>query len=285
MPYFDFHIHSKYSRCSRRKGIYGYEDIWERIQECKLDGFGVSDHSHNKIYTRPESFIPRYKKTQKELGLEKKGLVGMEVSIYNLKGELGIHPRVINLLDYIVFAEHVHKGKPFTGLYKKKNKVRYWLKQFPEKEDKILKEFDKVIDMQLLALYSNKNIIEGPKILAHIYKFVAGMGYLPQKIFERLDEVLEALQNTNTALEIHKSHWDYYLSDMKAQERIIAGENTRKDFIHYLYKRAKNYSLIYSLGSDAHKLSEIKTKEEWKKFLQDLNISENKLLVPNSFDS
>jgi histidinol phosphatase-like PHP family hydrolase len=282
VPYFDFHIHSKYSRCC--KGKYTYKDIWERIQECHLDGFGVSDHSHNKVYRKPEIFIPEYKKAQKELKLEKTGLVGLEVSIFNLKGDLGIHPRVIKLLDYLLISEHVHKAKPFTGIFRTKAKVKHWLKSFPEKEDKLLKEFDKVIDMQILSLEKNKHSIEGQKILAHIYKFVAGVGYLPQRIFERLDEVLAVLQSTDTALEIHKSHFsDYYLSDDEAQKRLIAGENTRKDFIHYLYKRSKQFSLTYALGSDAHRLEEIKTKEEWMNFLQDLNISENQLVNPNTF--
>jgi histidinol phosphatase-like PHP family hydrolase len=282
MPYFDFHIHSKYSRCCKEN--YTYKDIWERIQECELDGFGVSDHSHNKIYTRPEKFIPKYKKSQKELQLEQKGLVGLEVSIYNLEGDLGIHPKVIELLDYIIFSEHVHKAKPFTGIYRLKSKVRHLLENIQENEAKILKEVDNVIDMQIRTLLKYNDIVNGPKILAHIFKFPQNVGYLPQKIFDRLDEVLEALQNTNTALEIHKSHFiKYYSSDAVAAKRIVAGENTHKDFIHYLFKRAKNYNIKYALGSDAHRLREIKTKKQWKDFLQDLNITEKELITPNIF--
>jgi len=275
MGYYDFHIHTKNSGCCKED--YKYSDVWSKIKECDLDGFGVSDHCNYPSY-KPE-FIYSQKESQKSLGIQDKGLVGLEVSIYNKKGRLGISEKYLNSIDYKIVSEHIHIAKLFSGFFTTKTRVEHWLKKYKKKKSKIDKQINRVLDMELRGIRKNPN-----GIFAHIFRFPLNVNYVPDVLFERLDEILNALADNHFALEIHSGHvHNYNLSDGEARQKIVAGEHTHKEFYHYLYKRAKKYSLPFSLGSDAHRINDIKSRKYWKLFLNKIQVKEDELISPQFF--
>lgn len=278
MPFFDFHIHTKYSLCSRRKGRYSYPDVAKKILSLGLDGFGTSDHSHYCFENN--SFLKKQKKQQSKLHLEETGLVGLEITIQNQKGDLGVHPKYLDLVDYKIISEHVHKSLPFSKFHGTKRKVRKWInKDYDFYLPKIKRIINDSTTLKVNAINRNPR-----SILAHVFNFPVGLRIVPAILYERLDDVLEAMQTAEVALELHHSHmYGYNLSNQDADAWKAAGDSNIREFIRHLFRRAKDYSLHYSLGSDAHRLRDIFPKQKWQSFLEQVDISESQLITPSFF--
>lgn len=278
MPFFDFHIHTKYSSCSRRKGKYAYPDVAKQIPSLGLDGFGVSDHSHYRFTNA--SFLKKQKKQQNMLNLEEKGLVGLEITILNQRGDLGVHPRYLDLVDYKIISEHVHKSLPFSEFHGTKRKVRKWIKKdYDFYLPKINRIINESTNLKLNAINRHPR-----SILGHIFNFPLAVRIVPPILYERLDDVLEALQSAEVALELHHSHIHAYnLSKQDADAWKAAGDSNIREFFHHLFHRVKDYSLHYSLGSDAHRLPDMIPKDKWQNFIKQVNISESRLITPLFF--
>jgi len=239
-----------------------------------LNGFGVSDHSNYPSHDT--KFVYEQKRAQKQLNLERKGLVGLEISIYNKKGKLGVNKKILHKIDFKIVSEHVHIAKPFSGFFTTKARVEHWLKQPKKKQHKILKQINRLLDMELEGIRKNPG-----GIFAHIFRFPLNVNYLPNVLFERLNEILECLKQNNFALEVHAGHVrGYNLTKEEARQKIVAGDNTHRDFYRHLYKVVKKMDLPLSLGSDAHKMREIKERKYWKDFLEQTGISESRLITP-----
>jgi histidinol phosphatase-like PHP family hydrolase len=274
---FDYHIHTKYSSCCKQD--YNYLDVWKKIQEFGLDGFGTSDHSNYKSYNA--SFVYEQFKMQKENHLENKGLVGLEISIISKKGTLGVDPKILRDIDYKIISEHVHIAKPFSGFFTFKAHFQKLMKNYPKNENKIKKEFDNLLKLELNGIKNH------PKsILAHIFRFPVNHGYFFNFLYDRVDQILETLQASNVALELHSSYvGGIALTNDQAEEQKKGGdpESNRFTFYEYLTKRIKDYSLKFALGSDAHRLDNLKPKSEWQDFLQKINVHESQLVTPEFF--
>ena len=181
MQFYDFHIHTEYSGCSRKHGRYSYNDVADHIRNVGLDGFGVSDHCNYRAY-KP-NFLKIQKEQQKLRQLEDTGLVGLEVTILNRKGDLGLHPRYRKLVDYIIISEHSHIAKIGSEFYNTKKKVRSWIEKdylqyLPRIED-IIK---KLVELQVKGISRNSR-----SILAHVFHFPFNLRIVPPIIYEQVD--------------------------------------------------------------------------------------------------
>lgn len=271
MGFFDFHIHTHFSSCC--KFNYGYPEVWQKIQEQGLDGFGVSDHSNFPSFDA--SFISRHREEQKKLGLERKGLVGLEISIYNKSGLLGINPKFLSQLDYFILAEHVHISKIFSGFFTFKARFMKLLQNYPKTEAKINNELEKLLDMEL------KGINRYPhSILAHIFRFPVNSRFINAKILDSTDRLLEALQTNSSVLELHSNFLFGIQKEGNQINKKWGCEYSLYDFYENLSRRMKNFSIKYSLGSDAHNLANIHSKTIWNQFLQTINLPESALVTP-----
>jgi histidinol phosphatase-like PHP family hydrolase len=155
------------------------------------------------------------------------------------------------------------------------------LEKYPQSKSKIDKDLDRLMPLQLNGIKKNPN-----SILAHILNFPLSIKYLPLKMFDMADKILEQLQESNVALEIHASHIKGYRLDTNiAEKQRIAGEITLPEFYRYLYHRARNFSIKFALGSDAHNLAHILNKNEWISFLSSVGIHESQLITPDFFNN
>ncbi|MFX0103576.1 MAG: hypothetical protein ACFFCS_28700 [Candidatus Hodarchaeota archaeon] len=250
----------------------------KEIPSLGLDGFGTSDHSHYRW--QDVSFLKKQKKQQHALHLEGTGLVGLEATILNRGGDLGVHPRYLDLVDYMIISEHVHKSMPFSEFYNTKRKVRKWIaKDYDFYLPKINRIINDSTTLKLNAIKRNPRSIFG-----HVFNFPLGVRIIPPILYERLDDVLEAMQSAEVALELHHSHINAYnLSKQDADAWRAAGDSNVQEFIHKMFHRAKDYSLHFSLGSDAHRLTDIFPKQKWQAFIKQVNISESQLITPLFF--
>jgi histidinol phosphatase-like PHP family hydrolase len=274
MGFFDFHIHTRFSSCC--KFNYGYPDVWKKIQDQGLDGFGVADHSN--FPTFDASFILQHREDQKKLNLVNRGLVGLEISIYDKSGLLGVNPKFLSQLDYFILAEHVHIAKIFSGFFTFKAHFMKMLQNYPKTESKINKELDKLLDMEL------KGINRYPhSILAHIFRFPVNSKFVNSKILDLTDRLLDALQTNDSVLELHSNFLFGIQKEGNQMNKKWGCEYSLHDFYENLSKRIKNYSIKFSLGSDAHNLANIHSKSTWSTFLQTITLPESALITPDFF--
>jgi histidinol phosphatase-like PHP family hydrolase len=277
MPFFDFHIHTHFSSCCKQD--YGYQEVARHAAAIGLDGFGLSDHSY---YTKRDlDVIIAHKKEQQSLNMENQGLVGLEISIFNKKGSLGVYQKALPLLDYKILAEHVHVAKIFSGFFTFKKKFIYLMQNYPANQPKIKKMLDQILEMQLNAIQRH------PKsILAHLFRFPTTHGYFFHDLYEMMDEVLSALQSAESVLELHSNFVNgINLTLEEANTRKKGGDKgiSPLDYYKELSHRIKQYSIQFSLGSDAHRLENMHSKEEWTKFLEKIAVPEKSVITSNFF--
>lgn len=275
MNLFDFHIHTRFSSCC--KCDYGYLDVQQRVKELGLSGFGVSDHS---TYSKTDlEHVLLHRKAQQASTTEPKGLVGMEISIFNQRGKLGVYPKALPLLDYIIIAEHIHVAKPFSGYFTFQARMMKLIENYPLTEHKINNELDRLLAMELAAIKQHPR-----SILAHLLRFPVHRHFVPPKVFEMTEKILEALQTYNVALEIHSSFLSGYQMDKAAADAQKRGTDANlRDFFHNLAHRVKFYSIPYSIGSDAHNLAHIHSAETWRTFFQLAGLDASRLITPAFF--
>jgi histidinol phosphatase-like PHP family hydrolase len=273
MPFFDYHIHTKNSSCCKQD--YTYLDVWQNIQKLGLDGFGVSDHYNYHKYDR--SFIHSQRTVQQQNQLEKKGFIGLEISIMNYKGDLGLPKAFYSALDYMIISEHIHVAKPFSGFFSTKKRMLLWAKSYPQTKTKVDYELDRILHHVIEGIHKHPRAI-----LGHICNFPVNHGFVPPKTLEMIDPILEALQSVGGILELHHNFYGIMTNDteepMKYKDCL-----TRKAFYNELTKRMHRYSIKFSLGSDAHRLDSLLSKAQWQTFLTKINISESQLAVPAAF--
>jgi histidinol phosphatase-like PHP family hydrolase len=275
MPFFDFHIHTKFSSCCKQ--YYFYPDIWPRIKESGLDGFGVCDHSNYRSFNA--SFVLEQKKQQKDLHLEQTGLVGLETSIVNRRGDLGVNPKLLPSLDYLILAEHVHVAKPFSGFFTFKAHMLKLMQDYPHTELKINKGLDKLLELELNGIRRNHRTI-----FAHILRFPVHLGFITPKVLEMTDIILESLQTYEIALELHSSFKNgFNISPEKMKVSQFKSDYSMHEFFHHLAHRMRSYSLRYALGSDAHNLAHLYSKIKWQAFLEQIGVVESQLITPEFF--
>lgn len=290
---FDFHIHTKYSGCCKED--YNVIDAYNKAEDRGYTGIGVSDHCNYKGYRAPGKFLIEQRKQISLNGLTDKVKLGLEITILNRKGDLGVKPKYLEKLDYYIISEHVHIAKLFSHFYRIKKKTKKRLKA-GKKLDKIEKSIHEIATMVVNGAMRNPNTIN-----AHLWRFPRNVNFLSTLVLEQTPRILEALQNSRVAFELHSGIVGMLmLTDEESDQ--LHEKNLKeihpdfhelllppKEFGAELLKMMKKYDLKYALGSDAHRLNQVgrigknNHADSVKKYLASIGINEKELVTPEFF--
>ncbi|MBD3352642.1 MAG: PHP domain-containing protein, partial [Candidatus Lokiarchaeota archaeon] len=247
---FDFHIHTKYSGCSRKHGEYDLIEAFNEVKSRGYDGMGVSDHCNYKSYKKPANFLTTQRNKIQDQNLVGTLLLGLEITIINKKGDLGANPKYLDRLDYYIISEHCHLSKLFSEFFRLKKKFVKWIRD--GKEAKLKKTADYITDMTVNAVQRNPY-----SILAHIWRFTRGRGYYSPYTLDKTEEIIESLQNTPVAFELHNSMIHTLMlsdeEDRKRHQLILkkVAPNLHnqilspKKYMEEVFKIAKKYDIYY----------------------------------------
>ena len=100
-PLFDLHTHTIASG-------HAYSTLKENIEEAAkigLKALGISEHAERMPVTAHRMYFMNFKVIPKEIN----GVLiynGIEANIYGEKGEIDVHPSIIDRLDYIIASMH-----------------------------------------------------------------------------------------------------------------------------------------------------------------------------------
>ncbi|MHA1822096.1 MAG: PHP domain-containing protein [Promethearchaeota archaeon] len=287
-------MHTKYSSCSRKHGEYTLLDAYKTAKSRGYDGIGITDHCNYKGYKAPYYFLREQRKMIEDNNLSDNIKLGLEITIINKKGGLGVNPKYLKLLDFYIISEHCHLSKLFSDFYRLKDKFVKWLREGNKR--KVDETIVFLKDLMINGIKKNPNTI-----LAHIWRFSRNRGYHSIKTLEATEEIMDALQHNHVALELHSGLLNsLLLNDIENQnlhesylkklspvfhEEII----TPKEYVKKIIKISKKYDVYYSFGSDAHQLKDIgifgklKSPNDLLAFLKEVNISKKRIVTPEFF--
>jgi histidinol phosphatase-like PHP family hydrolase len=291
---FDFHIHTKYSSCSAKHGPYDLIQAFNVVKAHGFEGMGVSDHCNYVGYTKPATFLEEQRQLIDSHNLKDSLLLGLEISIINKKGDLGINPEYLKKVDYYIISEHCHLNRLFSDFYHLDRKFVKWVQE--GNEPKIKKTVDFLTELMINGINNNPY-----SILAHIWRFTRGRSFYSQSTIEKTEMILDALQNKNVAMELHASILGTLL--LSNEENDDAFNKIKKTvspslhdqllsprvYMEEIMKIAKKHDLYYSIGSDAHQLKNIgqfgpiSTASRLKELLNKIGIKESKIITPAFF--
>lgn len=293
---FDFHIHTKYSSCSVKHGPYDLIQAYHAVREHGFDGMGVSDHCNYRGYSAPAKFLKEQRELIKSNKLSDSLLLGLEISIINKKGDLGVNPAYLKMLDYYIISEHCHLNRMFSDFYHLNSKFIKWVSE--GNNPKIQKTIDFLTELMTNSI--NKNPYT---IFAHIWRFTRHRAFYSTTTLDKTDLILDALQSKNVALELHASMIGALTMSKKEDEEVFERIKSKvssklhdnlispKLYVEEIIKRSLKYNLFYAIGSDAHQIKNIGqfgniNNANWlKSFLIDLGIKESKLVTPKFFQN
>ncbi len=266
MPFYDLHIHTKYSGCCKED--YDYTDVADQIPS-EFDGFGVSDHCN---YSRfKPSFLVSHRKQQDVLDLRGTGLVGLEITILNTKGDIGANPKYLSQLDYYLISEHVHIAKLFSEFFRVKKKMRKHLRTPERSHSKIRKTIINVAELMKAGIRANPNTI-----LAHIWRFPRNVDYIDAYMLERTEEICDLALANEVAIELHRS---FFMSLQNPKAPKTQGGYSSFEFADFLFRLLQKHQVKLALGSDAHRLGHVGRLENWQEVLAKYNISERRFVT------
>jgi histidinol phosphatase-like PHP family hydrolase len=291
--FFDFHIHTKYSSCCKED--YVLTDAYKKAKERGYEGIGVSDHCNFKSYSAPSKFLMTQKNAITSNNLTDQLLLGLEITIVDRKGNLGVNPKYLKMLDYYIISEHVHIAKLFSEYYNMKQKFRTIITS-GTKPYLIPTYIQSVQELVVNGIKKNPHSIN-----AHIWRFPRNVGYYSTELLDKTDLILEQLQNSAVAFELHNSFFSYFQLTQEESNTIHTKNLSSihksfhetlvdpKRFVQELLKKASKYDIFYSLGSDAHKINDIgrfgsmQSADKLIECLKSMNIPLKKIITPEFF--
>ncbi|MHA1341262.1 MAG: PHP domain-containing protein [Promethearchaeota archaeon] len=295
MRFFDLHVHTKYSSCCKQD--YNLIDAYYKARDRGYAGIGISDHCNYKSYRKPAFFLREQKDLINKNKLNDKILLGLEISIINHKGDLGVNLEYLKMLDFYIISEHCHLSKPFSEFFRIKNKFKNWIQNYGSKKiEKIHGFIDYMGELMINAIKRN------PKtILAHIWRFIRNRGFYTSYTYSLTEKIMESLQENEVALEIHSSMAHLLMLSKQESEEIYEKITNNvhfslkediippKEYIEEIFKISKKYDIFYSFGSDAHriedigKIGKIKDAKSLPNLLKIIGISERKIIDQSFF--
>ncbi|MHA1731563.1 MAG: PHP domain-containing protein [Promethearchaeota archaeon] len=259
----DFHVHTKYSGCCKED--YGVVDAYHAAVARGCAGIGVSDHCNYRSFNA--GFVYTQREAIERQGLGGRVLVGLEVTMLD-GGRLGIHPKYLAALDFVIIAEHLHIAKPFSKFFRVKHKIKKWYAE-PSKYQRKIRDFHaKHRELYLKGIAANPR-----SILAHPFRFTRTRGIFDPVLLDLGEEICEAAQLNEVAIEVHGSF-------LKAA---LGADSPHRRFVLEFFKTCGQFDLQYSLGSDAHKLSEVGRFEGLEEALGILGVARDRIITPAFF--
>ncbi len=263
-PRWDFHVHTHYSGCCKED--YGVLEAWDQAKTNDFDGIGISDHCNYRAYNA--GFIFDQKNLVEKNGLSENVKIGLEITIVDPKGRLGVHPKYLQALDFHIISEHLHIAKLFSPFYRVKHKIKRWYADPKNYQNKLRK-----FHANHRALYLN-GIHQHPRsILAHVFRFTRGRQIFDPVLLELGEDICEAAQTSEVAIEVHSGF-------LKAA---LADPSPHREFVLSFFRICQKYDLYYSLGSDAHNLRNVANFEDLPNALAILGVPTKRIIDPSFF--
>lgn len=266
VPAWDFHVHTHHSGCCKED--YDILDAIARARERGCAGIGVSDHCNYKRFNA--SFVFDQKRAITKSGLRPHARVGLEITILDPKGRLGVHPKYLEALDYYIISEHLHIAKLFSPFFRIKHKIEKWYAAPTKYQAKIRRFHARYRALTLNAIEANPRTI-----FAHAYRFPRKHRVFDPVLLELAEDLADAAQAANVAIEVHSGFLAAGL-----------GEDTpHAAFVREFFKICTRYDLAYALGSDAHNLANVGRFPRLAEALHGLGVSPRRLITPAFFEA
>ncbi len=253
-------MHTKYSGCCKED--YGVFEVGESSEKRGLAGVGISDHSN---YPRQNvKFLEIQRQEIITFGMQARMRLGLEVTILDRKGHLGVNPKVLNRLDFIILAEHLHIAKIFSEFYHIKDKAVKW------------RDAGNVEQLRDLGMKTQELTCAGLKsspphaILAHPWRFFLSRKIYEPVLLELTPRLCEIAQERGVALEMPGGHLKAWGN--RTQQRPLY------EFIRSFWRIVGGYDLRISLGSDAHRIADLGAFPDITPAFNDFGLSPKRLL-------
>ncbi|HMF29907.1 MAG TPA: hypothetical protein VKK79_00725 [Candidatus Lokiarchaeia archaeon] len=257
----DWHIHTRYSSCCKED--YGVAEVWDAAEQAGLAGAGLSDHSNYPSFNA--NFVRSQREDIMNFGFQDNVRVGLEISIIDRKGKLGVNPKILGLLDFVMIAEHLHIARPFSEFSNVKKKILKWV----ESGDNV-----KVQDLEqrtLELMCAGMQVNNGVTILAHPWRFFLSRRIYDPLLLDLTPRLCEVAQDRGVAIEMPGTH----LGILTDREQNLPFW----DFVREFWRLVSRYDVRISFGSDAHRLDKIGHFENLTSALNEFGLSPRRLLT------
>ncbi len=231
----NLHIHTRFSTCAKPEMIAA--DIVRTAEKCGLEMIALTDH--NYIQKKNAVAQQRYDilRELKNIETSVKVLVGAELSAYGI-GKFADNITSDNSLDYRLYTiNHYHQS--------------YW--EHPEVKT------PRAYAEHMLAIVDG--VIESGRADCFAHPFMAG--YI--KAFDDPHEVTRAFTDNEIGDAMEKANRHEIAWELNAPA--VLGD---PEFYHRYFQIGKEVGVVFNMGTDAHKLCNIDTKqfvEQFKKIL------------------
>lgn len=258
-PFVDWHVHTRYSSCCKED--YGVIEVGEAAETLGLAGVGITDHSNYQRHN--VKFLERQRQEMVTFGMQSRMRLGLEVTILDRKGTLGVNPKALDRLDFIILAEHLHIAKIFSEFHNIKDKAVKW------------RDAGDVEKLRDLGAKTNELMIAGLRyspphtILAHPWRFFLSRKIYEPELLDLTPRLCEVAQERGVAIEMPGIHLKYW--EARDQDR------PPYEFIRSFWRIVGGFDLRIALGSDAHRLQDLRFPDISPMF-NDFGLSPKRLL-------
>ena len=222
----NLHIHTRFSTCAKPEMIAA--DIVRTAEKCGLEMIALTDHNYiqkkNAVAQQRYDILRELKNVETSV----KVLVGAELSAYGI-GKFADNITSDNSLDYRLYTiNHYHQS--------------YW--EHPEVKS------PRAYAEHMLA--SVDGVIESGRADCFAHPFMAG--YI--KAFDDPHEVTRAFADNEIGDAMEKANRHEIAWELNVPA--ILGD---PEFYHRYFQIGKEVGVVFNLGTDAHKLCNIDTKQ------------------------
>lgn len=231
----NLHIHTRFSTCAKPEMIAA--DIVRTAEKCGLEMIALTDHNYiqkkNAVAQQRYDILRELKNVETSV----KVLVGAELSAYGI-GKFADNITSDNSLDYRLYTiNHYHQS--------------YW--EHPEVKT------PRAYAEHMLAIVDG--VIESGRADCFAHPFMAG--YI--KAFDDPHEVTRAFTDNEIGDAMEKANKHEIAWELNVPA--VLGD---PEFYHRYFRIGKEVGVVFNMGTDAHKLCNIDTKqfvEQFKKIL------------------
>jgi histidinol phosphatase-like PHP family hydrolase len=259
-PFVDWHVHTRYSECCKEN--YGVFEVGETAEKAGLTGVGIADHSNDQ--QQNVKFLQTQRHEMITFGLQSRMRLGLEVTILDRQGHLGVNPKALDRLDFVLLAEHLHIAKMFNEFHGIKTKAPKW------------HDAGNVEKLRDLGVRTHELMCAGLQsspphaILAHPWRFFLSKQIFEPELLELTPRLCEIAQERGIALEMPAAHLKVWLD--RDQQR------PKYEFIRSFWRIVGKYDLRIALGSDAHHLEDVGACPDISPAFNDFGLSPLRLL-------
>ncbi len=266
----DHHVHSRYSRCNHE--TYDLVDIVRQLRSKGAPYYCVSDHIH---WDDDDQYFPQHLKAARSLlkkGLDRPLFLGAEITMIDSDGHLPRQAQSAGKLNYLMAGDHYIPGTDIT-MDDLLGSKRILLSLVQDQPDELRKILATVKQMYLGCVRNNK-----PHVLVHPYSTFLRCDFTHTTLLDDWDAVCQACQETQTAIELNLSQVEMCITHPAPPLCEHPDVPSLPEFYRALVRTVAKYDIPYSLGSDAHTISDVGNVSRPWAIAQEYHLSPARLL-------